>query len=154
MSMNTSNTSNTERLTALVMSKQQVLEILVQMSRQQLALIDAGDMTTLLKLLAGKQTVITHLHHIERELTPFRDDDPEQRVWMSSDHRTACQARAQQCNALLAEAMELERRAEIAMHQRRNATAAALSNLQAGADAKAAYHALPSTLLTSLHVEG
>jgi hypothetical protein len=154
MSLNTPNTSNTERLAALVMSKQQVLEILVQMSRQQLALIDTGDMTTLLKLLSGKQTVITHLHYIERELTPFRDEDPDGRVWTSPDHRTACQARAQQCNTLLAEAMDLERRAETAMHHRRNATAAALSSLQAGADAKAAYHALPSTMLTSLQVEG
>jgi hypothetical protein len=154
MSLNTLKTSNTERLAALVMSKQQVLEILVQMSRQQLALIDAGDLGTLMKLLAGKQTVITHLHHIERELTPFRDEEPEQRVWTSPDHRTACQARAQQCNSLLAEVMDLERRAESSMHQRRNATAAALSSLQAGAEAKAAYHALPSTMLTSLQVEG
>jgi len=145
---------NTERLTALVTTKQQVLEILVQLSRQQLALISAGDMTTLLKLLAGKQTVMNQLQIIERELAPFRDEDPDQRVWNSPSHRAACQARAQQCNTLLADAMELERQAESAMHERRNSTAAALTALQAGASAKAAYDSIPPTLLASLHVEG
>src|SRR2546430_13269884 len=93
--------TNTERLAALITSKQQVLEILVQLSRQQLALIGAGDMTTLLKLLGGKQTVMNHLQIIERELAPFRDEDPDQRVWNSPEHRVACQARAEHCNTLL-----------------------------------------------------
>jgi hypothetical protein len=147
-------TSHTERLAALITSKQQVLEILVQLSRQQVALIAAGDMTTLLKLLAGKQTVMNHLQIIERELAPFRDDDPDQRIWESPSHRAACQTRADQCNGLLAQAMDLERQAESTMHERRNSTAAALSALQAGANAKAAYDSFPPAGLASLHVEG
>src|SRR2546423_706533 len=117
-------TTNTERLAALVATKQQVLEILVQLSRRQLSLIDAGDMTTLLKLLAGKQTVMNQLQILEHELAPFREEDPDQRLWASMAERAACQARAEQCNALLAEAMNLEKRAEAAMVGRRQATAA------------------------------
>jgi len=149
-----STTTNTERLAALITTKQQVLEILVQLSRRQLALIDAGEMTPLLKLRAGKQTVMTQLQTLERELSAFRNEDPEQRAWASAAERTACQVRAGQCNALLAEAMDLEKRAETAMVSRRHAAAAALAVIQAGADARAAYDTLPPTLLASLQMEG
>jgi len=146
--------TNTERLAALIMTKQQVLEILVQVSRQQLALINAGEMTTLIKLLGGKQTVMNQLQTVERELTPFRNEDPEQRVWFSAAERTACQTRAQRCNTLLSEAMDLEKRAEAAMLDRRQAAASALAAVQAGADARAAYDSVPPTLLASLQMEG
>jgi hypothetical protein len=147
-------TINTERLAALITTKQQVLEILVQLSRRQLALIGAGEMTTLIKLLAGKQTVMNQLQTLERELMPFRDEDPEARVWASAAERTACQVRAEQCNTLLAEAMNLEKRAEAAMVDRRQAAAAALAAVQAGADARAAYDSMPPMLLASLQMEG
>ena len=72
---------NTTRLAGLITAKQQVLEILVQLGRKQVALIAAGDMTSLLKLLAGKQSVMSHLQMIEHAMTPFRDEDPESRIW-------------------------------------------------------------------------
>ena len=97
---------------------------------------------------------MNQLQILERELSPFRDEDPEQRVWASTAERTACQVRAEQCNALLAEAMDLEKRAETAMVSRRHAAAAALAVIQAGADARAAYDTLPPTLLASLQMEG
>jgi hypothetical protein len=147
-------TTNTERLAALITTKQQVLEILVQVSRRQLALIAGGEMATLIKLLAGKQTVMDQLQTLECELTPFRNEDPEQRVWASPAERTACQARVEQCNRLLAEAMDLEKRAEAAMVDRRQAAARALAAVQAGADARAAYDSVPPTLLASLQMEG
>ena len=149
-----SSTIHTEKLAALITTKQQVLEILVQLSRRQLALIDAGEMTTLIKLLAGKQTVMNQLQTLERELSPFRDQDPEQRLWASPAERTACQVRAEQCNALLMEAMDLEKRAEAAMVERRQATARSLAAVQAGADARAAYGSIPPTVLASLQIEG
>ncbi|MBW8884688.1 MAG: hypothetical protein JF612_07900 [Planctomycetia bacterium] len=147
-------TTNTERLAALISTKQQVLEILVQLSRRQLALIAAGDMTTLIKLLAGKQTVMNQLQTLERELSPFRDEDPEQRVWASAAERTACQVRAEQCNVLLAEAMDLEKKAEATMVDRRQAAATGLAAVQSGSDARASYDSMPPTLLASLQVEG
>ena len=147
-------TTTTDKLAALITAKQQVLEILVQLSRRQLDLIGAGDMTTLMKLLAGKHTVMTHLQLIEGELAPFRDQDPDQRVWNSIGERVACQTRARHCNALLSDAMEMEKKAEAAMLERRQTSAAALSAIQAGVNAKAAYDSFPPTALASLHVEG
>jgi flagellar biosynthesis/type III secretory pathway chaperone len=150
----TMNASPTQRLAALIATKQQVLEILVRLSRKQIELIGGGDMTTLLKLLAGKQTVMTQLQTLEHELAPFRDEDPERRAWASAAERAACQTRAERCNILLAEAMQLEQRAEAAMVERRDATQAALTHMNHAHDAHAAYAAMPITAVGSLQVEG
>ena len=147
-------TTDTEQLAALVAAKLQVLEILVRLSRHQVEVIEAGDMTLLMKLLAGKQTVMSQLQTIERDLTPFRDEDPERRTWRSPGERTVCQSRAEQCNTLLAEAMELEKRAEAAMVDRRDAAAIALAAIQIGSDAKAAYATMGPLSSASLQVEG
>ena len=131
-----------------------MLEILVRFLRRQTELIEAGDMTSLLKLLSGKHTVISQLQKLDGDLTPFRDEDPERRIWRSTAERAACQARCRACNALLAESMALEQQAETAMRGRRDAAAATLAAVQTASDARAAYAAIPSPALTSLHVEG
>jgi len=144
---------STTRLAGLITAKQQVLEILVQLGRKQVALIAAGDMTSLLKLLAGKQSVMSHLQMIEQAMAPFRDEDPESRVWESPTHRMACQARADQCNDLLREAMQLEQTAEAEMVKRRDSAQVALTSVQAAADARAAYIPL-GPAAASLRYEG
>jgi flagellar biosynthesis/type III secretory pathway chaperone len=144
---------STTRLATLITAKQQVLEILVQLGRKQVAMITAGDMTSLLKLLGGKQSVMSHLQMIEQALTPFRDEDAESRVWETPTHRAACQARADQCNALLGEAMQLEQIAETEMVKRRDCAQASLTNVQAAADARAAYIPL-GPAAASLRYEG
>jgi flagellar biosynthesis/type III secretory pathway chaperone len=143
----------TTRLAALITAKQQVLEILVQLGHKQVALITAGDLTSLMRLLGGKQSVMSHLQMIEQAMLPFRDEDPEARVWESPAHRAACQARADQCNALLREAMQLEQTAEVEMVKRRDSTQLSLTSVQAAADARAAYIPL-GPAAASLRYEG
>jgi hypothetical protein len=144
----------TQQLAALVAAKHHVLKILVQLSERQVALIVAGEMTTLIKLLAAKQTVMTQLLTIEQELTPFRGEDPDHRVWHSPADRTACQAQADAANTLLAKALALEQQAETAMLGRRDAASAALAAVQTASDARAAYAAMPAAPLSRVHVEG
>lgn len=146
------NTTNTEQLAALIDSKLQVLKILVRLSRRQVELIDAGEMTMLIKLLAAKQTVMGQLQAIEQELSPFRDEDPELRRWTSLAQRAACQAQAEAANSLLAEAFALEEQAETAMLRRRDTASAALASVQHAADARSAYVA--ATLPSRVHAEG
>jgi hypothetical protein len=146
--------TGTEQLAALVTAKQHVLKVLVQLSQRQVEFISAGDMSSLIKLLAGKQTVMNQLQAIEREMTPFRDEDPETRLWSSPAQRMACQTRAQECNTLLGQAMQLEQQAEAAMLVRRNATAEALSAVQTASDARAAYSGHTAASMNSLQVEG
>src|SRR5947209_7579600 len=135
----TTTASPTHRLAALIATKQQLLEILVRLSRKQIELIASGDMTSLIKLLAGKQTVMGQIQTLEQQLAPFRDEDPERRAWASPAERAACQSRAERCNALLAEAMQLEQQAETAMVERRDATQATLTHMNHAQDATTAY---------------
>jgi hypothetical protein len=144
----------TERLAGLVAAKHQVLKVLVQLSERQLEVIQEAEMTTLIKLLAAKQTVMTQLQEIEKELRPFRGEDPDLRVWRSPVERTACQAQAEAANALLSRALALEQQAETAMLMRRDAAATALSAVQTAGDARAAYAAMPAAPASSIHVQG
>jgi len=146
--------NDTDRLAALIAAKLQVLEILARLSRRQLAMIDGGEMTALVKLLTSKQTVMSQLQTLEQQLLAFRNDDPEARVWRSSEDRSACQAQADRCNALLAEALTLEKQAEEAMLRRRDMVAKALSAAQSATDARAAYSAMPLGAPAALQVEG
>jgi hypothetical protein len=146
--------TSTVQLAELIATKLQVLKVLVRLSRRQVELIEIGEMATLIKLLAAKQTVMNQLQAIERELEPFRGEDPDRRAWRLPAERTACQAQAELANALLASALELEQQAEIAMLHRREHTASTLVALQTASDARTAYAAIPSTPTTSIHAEG
>src|SRR6186713_87655 len=137
--------NDTSRLAALIAAKVQVLEILARLSRRQLELIDAGEMTALVKLLASKQTVMAQLQKLEGQLQPFRGDDPDARVWQTPGDRSACQEQANRCNVLLAEALLLEKQAEEAMLRRRDAAALELAAVHTGADARSAYAAAAAT---------
>ena len=145
--------TNTEHLAELVSAKHQVLKVLVQLSRRQIEIIEAGEMSTLIKLLAAKQTVMTQLQAIEHELAPFRADEPEQRRWQSPSRRAACQAQAESASTLLAEALKLEQQAEAAMLHRRDSAAEALAAVQLASDARGAYVTAPVTI-PSVHAEG
>lgn len=147
-------TLETDQLAALVAAKLQVVEVLARLAQRQLALIEAGDAAVLLKLLAAKQTVIDQLQQLERQLDPFRSQDPEQRVWRSAGDRDRCRAQAERCAALLAEAMELERRGEASLIARRDDAAQALAAAQTAADARSAYHTDVHAPISRLQVEG
>jgi hypothetical protein len=150
----TAGTKSTEHLARLVSAKLQVLKILVQLAERQLALVERGELTDLIKLLAAKQTVLAQLQTLERDLVPYRDDDPDAREWASPAARAACQAQATEANRAVARSLELEKRAESLMAARRDAAGEALHNLQTASDAHAAY--IPTTVahLASLQVEG
>jgi len=142
---------STEQLGGLIAAKLQLVEILCRLARQQLVLIESSDMTGLVKLLAAKQTVLAQLQIVERQLDPFRNEDPEQRAWPSAAQRAQCQSQAETCNKSLAELIELEKTAEAAMLHRRDATAAALAGVQTAAEARSAY--APRAVIEAVHLQ-
>jgi hypothetical protein len=147
-------TLDTDRLAALVAAKLELVEILTRFARRQVDLIEAAEMTSLVKLLAAKQTVMNQLQLIERDLAPFRVDDPEGRVWSSPTSRAACQSQAERCNTALSELLRLEREAETAMTARRDATAVELADLETAAHAQSAYSGFSPSLAPTLQAEG
>jgi hypothetical protein len=142
----------TERLAALVAAKLKILELLVGLARRQLALADGGELSDLVKLLAAKETVLSQLQALERQLDPFRQQDPESRRWLTPADRTRCQANAHRCDELLTEALRLEKQGEAVMLRRRDAAAAVLQSVSVAVDVQSAYAApLPSSI-PPLHV--
>lgn len=131
--------NETKELADLVQRKLTLLTLLARLGKQQLALIDGGDMGLLMKLLAAKQTLLSQLQELERRLDPFRSDDPEARLWASADARAECQRQATECNLRLTEVMELEKQAERQMVIRRDNAAARLQGVHSAAEASHAY---------------
>ena len=133
--------SDTHQLAFLVERKLESLALLVRLGRQQLALIEAGEMGMLLKLLAAKQSLLAQLQDLDRQLDPFRDEDPESRQWPSAAARAECQRQAALCAELLGEAMQLEKQAERHMVRRRDEAVARLQGVHSAAEASHAYAA-------------
>jgi hypothetical protein len=140
----------TDILADLIRAKRSCLIELRDMGRRQLELIDGGDMTTLLDLLAAKQRTINQLQRIERALDPFRKQDAEARRWRTPQDRAACAEQLQHCESLLAEVLSQEKCSESALVRRRDETSARLQGAHLASQARGAYGAKPANALSQL----
>lgn len=129
------------RLLDLVGRKFDCLRQLRDLGLRQQSLIDAGEITELLRLLADKQRLIDELHRLERELDPFRGQDPDRRAWASDAERLRCASLAEQSTRLLSEVLDCEKRCEEMLQRRRDDTAERLAAVQTAGMARGAYSA-------------
>src|SRR5690606_30539280 len=130
--------SDTQRLAELIGQKHDVLELMRDLARRQLELIAQNDMTKMMNVLAAKETALRRLLAIEKQLDPFRDHDPQARLWPDPESRRRCQAVAERCEALLAELMLIEKQSESNLRQRRDETAARLKGAESAGEARRA----------------
>ena len=130
---------DTRRLSDLVGAKHGCLLQLRELGRRQQELIESGDMTPLLTVLAEKQRAIGTLHELERLLDPFRAEDPAHRTWSGEAERVRCASLADQSARLMAEILEVEKRCEESLRRRRDETAEQLAVVQASGAARGAY---------------
>jgi flagellar biosynthesis/type III secretory pathway chaperone len=131
----------TEHLAELIRRKHQILVQLRDVGRRQADLVSSGEITALLKLLAGKQHLIVGLQDLERELKPFFAQHPDSRVWRSAADRARCAQMANECNALLEEVVALEKRGAEKMDARKNEVAEQLQQAHAATHVRNAYQA-------------
>lgn len=131
--------TDTDALTALIRRKRDHLLTLREMGKRQLEFVADGEMTRLLDVLAAKQRVLNDLQRVERALDPFRDQDPEARVWRNGEARAACAGLLDQCQELLRETVEQERQSEAALTVRRDEAAVRLHGAHAAGCARGAY---------------
>jgi hypothetical protein len=129
----------TDLLAELVAKKHDLLVQLRDVGLRQVELIDGGDMTQLLKLLSSKQRLLNGLQAVERQLDPFRRENPASRVWRSPADREACSRQAALCETLLAEVVERERRSESNLIAHRDRVAVELEVAHRAAEAHHAY---------------
>ncbi|MGE0759758.1 MAG: flagellar export chaperone FlgN [Pirellulaceae bacterium] len=130
---------DTDILTQLVHARLTLLVELHEILARQAALIGAGDLTRLFSLLAIKQRTLNELVSTDRKLDPFRQQDPEQRVWRSADDRARCRAMVEQCERLLQEIARMERHGEVELVRRRDRVAATLQGMHGAKQAYQAY---------------
>jgi len=129
----------TERLADLIDKKQRCLSQLRELGQRQGVLIEADQMQPLLKLLAAKQHLIELLVQIERELDPYRGQDPEKRAWRSPADRARCREQSETCRQLLAEVFAQEKESERRMVARRDDAARQLQGTHSAQQARQAY---------------
>ena len=134
---------DTEHLANLIDQKCEVLSHLRELARRQVEIISAGDMTKLLALLAAKQQQVDMLQNIDRQLDPFRREDPDQRIWRSAADRDRCRRVAEKCEALLKEIVVVEKQSEADLVVRRDQTATKLQAAHSANEACSAYAQRP-----------
>jgi flagellar biosynthesis/type III secretory pathway chaperone len=132
---------STDQLAELIRQKHLVLSQLRDIGRRQADLVSSGEIGALLKLLAGKQQLIAGLQELERDLKPYYAQHPDTRVWRSAADRTRCAQMADECNKLLEEIVELEKRGAEQMDIRRNEVAEQLQQVHAASHVRSAYQA-------------
>lgn len=131
--------ANTQQLAQLIAAKHDVLTQVRQLARRQVELVEEGDVGKLLGLLAAKQGLMLQLQDLERELDPFRRQDPDSRRWPSAEDRQRTRELATRCESLLSEIMVMEKNCETNMIQRRDAAASRLAGVGRAAEAAQAY---------------
>lgn len=141
--------TETQRLTELIEGKHHCLTQLRELGLRQAALISAENMTELLRMFGSKQRLIEQLQLFERQLDPFREQDPERRTWRSPSERARCAELVERSKALFEEIVDQERKNETDLKRRRDAVANKLQGLQSSREARNAYDdpALQSSLL-------
>lgn len=141
----------TKELADLVDKRYRCLLQLRDLGQKQAELIEAGEMTPLLRLISSKNQLIAAMQSIEQGLAPFHEQDPDQRSWHSNEAKKKCAAQAASCQQVLQEVMDLERQNELNMIQRRDKLAVQLQAVQAANTARGAYQAHQGSPLQGPH---
>lgn len=132
-------TLETDTLAELISQKLTCLTKLLEMGKKQLELVGAGSITELLDVLAFKQRVIEELQRVEASLDPFRGQDPSTRRWNTPQKQRQCASQLQQCEALLGEIVNQEKKSEKSLIRRRDAVAVELQEVHLASQARGAY---------------
>ena len=131
----------TDLLAELIAGKLGCLVKLREIGKRQLDLVRADRITELLDVLSAKQRGLIELQRIEKELDPFRGQDPNERRWQTSEGRRKCAQQLEQCEALLAEIIAREKQSERELIRRRDDLAAQLQGIHLANQARGAYTA-------------
>lgn len=132
----------TDALVQLVHARYLCLTQLRDMGQRQRALLDEGDITSLLDLLSAKQRPLMDLQRIEKALHPFRNEDPEKRLWRTPAERAACAQEIEACERLLREIVGQEKLCETALVAQRDEAAVRLQGFRSAGQAFGAYNAV------------
>ncbi len=132
---------DTDLLAELVRGKLECLSRLRDMGHRQLEFVSGDQTTELLDVLAAKQQVLLRLQQIERQLAPYRDQEPNARRWRTPEQRQLCARQLEACEVLLREIVAQEKNAEQELMRRRDDLATRLQGMHVADRARGAYQA-------------
>ena len=101
--------TDSEHLFQLVGQKLERLELLHAYSGNQMQYVESEDMSAILEILAAKQRLLIEIEGIDRQITGYHVDDPEERVWPTQDMRVQCREKISQSDRLVREMLEYDR---------------------------------------------
>ena len=131
--------ADTALLAELISAKLKILQQVNVRTGRQPEIITGGDTGRLLHVLAAKERLLNDLRHLETRLEPYRDQDPDSRVWKSPEDRAQCRAESEQCAAILKEIMHIEKKCEEDLVKRRDLTAQRIHAAHDASRARTAY---------------
>jgi len=131
--------TDSEHLFRLVGQKLELLEQLHACSGNQMPYVDADDMGAVIEILAAKQRLLIAIEGIDRQITQYRVDDPEDRVWPSREMREQCRERISQCEHLIRETLEQDRLAAQCLTEKKYAVQHQLQQLTDTAHVQGVY---------------
>ena len=111
---------DSEHLYQLIGQKLDLLEQLHSCSGNQMQYVDSENLSALLEVLAAKQRLLFEIEGLDRQITRYHVDDPEDRVWPSQEMRTRCREMVSRCNVLVREALENDQLAEQQLSRKKN----------------------------------
>ena len=129
----------TDLLAELIGKKHQLLMQLRDLGRLQIQFIDGNDYDQLMRVLSAKQRLLGGLQIVEKELHPYRHQDPEARVWRSPEERARCARVVAESASIFAEVVQQEKDSEAQLASSRDQAAARLEGAHYAAQARGAY---------------
>jgi hypothetical protein len=130
---------DTETLSQIVTERHGCLRQLAELGSRQLEAVRVHDIGRLMSLLAAKQKLLVGLQTLERQLDPFRRQNPAERSWASDQARGRCAQLAAESETLLAQIVRQEMESEQEMRKHHDASAQRLQAAHAAAMARGAY---------------
>jgi hypothetical protein len=146
----TSHSHTTERLYELIERKLHLLREMQAMTIEQTDLVTEHDMSGLMSVLSRKQSLMESLQTVQEELTIFKDDDPEARVWSSPQRRTTCQSMVQESERLVQQLIVQENRSLDSMNLKRDSIQSQLNQNAAASQVQKAYESNASLVEDSV----
>lgn len=119
----------------------ELLEALKTLAESQAMNVDQAQIDLTLSVLGRKQALFEELAEVQQKLQPYLQDDPQSRLWRSTEQRQQCRQLAQRGQQLLQETMHIEQQTLQEMTSRRDAVAAQLQDGQDSILAQTAYQA-------------
>jgi hypothetical protein len=137
-SMQENDRHSTERLAQLVHQKSTLVRELHKLVSKQQQMIRDQEVD-LIPLLAVKQRVLEALNVLDRTMDPFRQQDPDQRRWISLEARSQCRDEAEQCEALFRQVLMIENECTLALQKQQQKAREQLQGVALAGQASRAY---------------